>query len=83
MHLYFSFLNSFLLLNIYYNVFTGERCEKVSPCVHSPCGEGQCEQKGEGHICHCPDSTTRIQCDDGMYDVPNKVIVLEMCKNNC
>ncbi|KAL4226889.1 hypothetical protein ACF0H5_014867 [Mactra antiquata] len=44
--------------------YTGDRCEKLSPCVNSPCGEGHCEQRGEGHVCKCPDKTERINCDE-------------------
>ncbi|XP_053377693.1 adhesion G-protein coupled receptor G6-like isoform X3 [Mercenaria mercenaria] len=53
----------------------GDRCDKISPCVQSPCGKGHCVQKGEGHVCNCPDGIVRISCeevfceiDDSFYD---------------
>ncbi|XP_045164914.2 uncharacterized protein LOC123528907 isoform X2 [Mercenaria mercenaria] len=55
--------------------YSGDRCDKISPCVQSPCGKGHCVQKGEGHVCNCPDGIVRISCeevfceiDDSFYD---------------
>ncbi|XP_052778661.1 adhesion G protein-coupled receptor L4-like [Mya arenaria] len=44
--------------------FFGAQCEKVSPCVKNPCGAGFCSLAGDGHICDCPDGTSRLNCDE-------------------